>query len=187
MTKLSIPLTLSISLVMFIAGITIGYYLTPNYQQDMYSKNAMELGAADRWLDLRYINAMIAHHRRAVIMAEQAAESGQRDEIKQLAGDILEGEPALIAKLYDLKKELYRDTKPVKDPEEVNLGPSDENFDLRFLNSLIFHHEEGIQMTAEARTKTSTAAVLDDANAVEDFLRTTLIQFRQWRNDWYGV
>ena len=187
MSKISIPLTLSLCLVLLLIGIGIGYFLTPAYQTTMFVKNTMDLGSSDRWLDLRYINAMIAHHRGAVLMAEQAAKNGQHEEIKKLANDILTSEPKLIAKLYDLKKELYGDTKSVADPQKVNLGSVDQNYDLRFLNGLIFHHEEGIRMTTDARTKTTTVQVLDDANAVEDFLRTTMTQLRGWRKEWYSL
>lgn len=180
-------LSFSFSIVSLIIGICVGYFLTPSYQNSMYQKTEMSLGTADRWLDLRYLNAMISHHRGAILMAEQASRNSQREEVKKLANEILTEEPKLITKLYDLKKELYKDSKVVRDPQAVQLGPADSNFDLRFLNGLIFHHEEGIAMTTELRSKTSTAQILDDANGVEDFLRKTLVPLKELRKEWYGI
>lgn len=168
-------------------GAIVGYSLTPEYRLSMYEKNSMDLGRADRGLDKRYIDAMAAHHRGAMLLAEQATEGAQRKELKDLAKDILAGEPKLIDELYSWKEDWYGDSRKARDPIVANLGPSDENFDLRFLNALIAHHEAGIEMTREARMKSSRALVLDNADAVEAFLTKTLDAFKAWRLEWYNV
>jgi hypothetical protein len=150
-----------------------------------YEKN-MDLGAADRLVDLRYINAMIAHHRAAMLLAESAGVSG-REEVRALSREILTNEPKLIAELYGWKKDWYRDSRAVSDPAGINLGAVDTKFDLRFLNALIAHHKAGIAMTKEIRSKSSRSEVLDNADAVEQFLITTLAGLESWRNEWYGV
>lgn len=170
-----------------LVGALIGYSLTPEYRLSMYDKSSMDLGRADRSLDKRYIDAMAAHHRGAMLLAEQASESAKRTEIKDLAKDILAGEPKLIDELYSWKEDWYGDSRKARDPIVANLGPSDEKFDLRFLNALIAHHEAGIEMTREARTKSSRAKVLDNADAVEAFLTKTLETFKTWRLEWYNV
>ena len=81
-------------------GIAFGYYLTPEYKFSMYEKNEMSLGPADRTFDLRYINEMISHHRGAMLLAEQLAKNSARPEMKTLAQNILNDEPAAIAELY---------------------------------------------------------------------------------------
>ena len=62
MQKISVVFAGSLSLITFVLGMGFGYYFTPQYQQAM-SEKIMDLGAADRLVDLRYLNAMIAHHR----------------------------------------------------------------------------------------------------------------------------
>jgi uncharacterized protein (DUF305 family) len=185
MKKTSILLTVSLALVSLVVGIGIGYYLTPEYSVTKYEKN-MDLGAADRLVDLRYINAMIAHHRAAMLLAESAGASG-REEIRALSGEILANEPKLIAELYGWKRDWYRDARTVSDPASINLGSVDGKFDLRFLNALIAHHEAGIAMTREIRRKSNRTEVLDNADAVEQFLAATLVGLKSWRNEWYGV
>lgn len=185
--KVSIYLTAGLMIVSLIIGTGFGYFLTPEYQTSMYDKNDMDLGRADRTFDLRYVNAMIAHHRGAMLLAEQLLEKATHPEMKELAQNILKDEPAAIDELYAWKKEWYGDEKKVRDPIVANLGPSDEKFDLRFLNAIIAHHESGILMTKEARQKTSRVEVLNNADAVENFLVNTLQILKDSRKNWFNI
>ncbi len=185
MQKISVLFAGSLSIITFAVGMGTGYFFTPQYEQEM-SEKIMNLGAADRLVDLRYLNAMIAHHRGAVLLAKQAEKSG-REEIRSLVGEIQASEPKRIEELYGWKKEWYSDVRPVRDPKVANLGTPDDTFDLRFLNALIAHHETGRAMTQEIRRKSSRNAVLDNADAVESFLKTSGEMLRGWRSDWYGV
>lgn len=187
MTKMPLPLAVSLMIACAVIGLAAGFFLTPEYRLAMYDKNPMTLGPADRWVDQRYLNAMIAHHRGAMLLAEQAQVNSSRPEIKELSATILKEEPVAIAELYDQKKEWYNDRRPVKDPAAIHLGPADDTFDLRFLNAFIAHHEAGLLMTKEIKTKSTRAEILDNADAVEAFLTRTLQAFQDWRSDWYKL
>ncbi len=187
MSKIHLSLAISLMIVCAIIGSAVGYYLTPEYRLAMYDKNPMTLGTADRWIDQRYLNAMIAHHRGAMLLAEQAKGESNRPEIQELAEKILKDEPVAIAELYTWKKSWYNDTRTVKDPAPIRLGRADASFDLRFLNALIAHHDAGLLMTREIKTKSSRPEVIDNANAVETFLTTTLKILQEWRSEWYNV
>ena len=185
--KISIYLALGLMVVGSVLGIGFGYYLTPEYKISMYDKNTMSIGQADRTFDLRYINAMIAHHRGAMLLAEQLGRSTTRSEMKNLSQNILADEPKAIAELYVWKKNWYGDTKTVRDPIVANLGPVGDTFDLRFLNAIIAHHEAGIVMTKETRIKSDRAEILDNADAVEAFLANGLQTLKGLRSTWYGI
>lgn len=185
--KISIYFALGLIVVALIVGVGIGYSLTSEYKVSMYDKNGMNLGPADRTFDLRYVNSMIAHHRGAMLLAEQLENSTSRPEMKALAKDILASEPSAIAELYAWKKDWYGDTKTVRDPNVPNLGPAGEKFDLRFLNAMIAHHEVGVDMTEETRTKSSRAEVLDNADAVEAFLTGGIEALSGLRSGWYNI
>jgi uncharacterized protein (DUF305 family) len=186
MKKISIYLATALMVITGILGIGIGYVLTPQYTLSMYDKNVMDLGRPDKWVDLRYVNAMISHHRGAMLLAEQAQKS-QRPDIQNLATAILKGEPVSIAELYAWKKSWYNDTRLVADPIGPKLGMYDEKFDLRFLNALIAHHQLGVVMTKEARTKSSRTEVLNNADAVEAFLNGGIDMLKGWRIAWYNI
>lgn len=187
MKTISLYLSIGFIVLGLILGIAIGYYLTPEYQISMYSKNTMSLGQADRTFDLRYINAMISHHKGAMLLAEQLGKNTAHPEMKTLSEDIIKNEPVAIKQLYDWKKEWYNDTRIVRDPVVANLGSYDENFDLRFLNAIIAHHEAGILMTKETRIKSSRNEILDNANGVEQFLVGGLEILKGLRKDWYNI
>lgn len=180
-------LAVALMVVTFIIGLAGGYYVSPQYQQTMYQKEEMGLGKADKSVDLRYINQMISHHRAAILLADQVATKSHKEEVRSLAKEIQQNEPKLIAELYQWKKDWYKDSKAVKDSEVVQLGEVDDTFDLRFLNALIAHHEAGILMTQEIRTKTSRAQVVDNADAVEAFLSNSLETLKGWRINWYNT
>lgn len=187
MSKISTTLAISLMVVTGILGFVAGYARTPEYRVSMYDKGGMDLGRPDKTFDLRYINAMIAHHRDAMLLAEQVSVQTQRQEMKDLAKMILNDEPKAIAELYQWKKDWYGDTKQVKDPVVPNLGTYDEKFDLRFLNALIAHHEEGLMMTEETKTKSSRTEILNNVDAVDTFLSTTLVVLKDWRMEWYKI
>lgn len=181
-------LAISLIIVALILGTGIGYAISPYYQQEMKEKASMQdLGPADRQVDLRYINAMIAHHRLAILLAEQAERNTERDEIKKLAQAIQKDEPPLITELYEFKKQMYNDIYPVQDPLVPQLGSKDKNADLRFLNALIAHHEEGIMMTQDITRKSTRNEILDNANSVEIFLKSTLGTLHLYRENWYNI
>ncbi len=186
MKKISTYLSISLIVIGFIIGIGVGYSFTPQYSLSMYDKSTMDLGRPDKWIDLRYINAMIAHHRGAMLVAKQA-EISERPEVQTLAQEIQKNEPAAIEELYKWKKDWYGDTKKVADPIVPNLGTYNETFDLRFLNAAISHHENGILMTKEIRLKSTRNEVLDNANAVEKFLTESSSMLKEWRKSWYNI
>lgn len=186
MNKISTYLSVSLMVMTFIIGVGTGYSFTPQYSLSMYDKSSMDLGRADKWIDLRYINAMIAHHRGAILLAKQA-EKSNRPEVQSLAKEIQTNEPILIEELYKWKKDWYKDTKKVKDPVVSNLGEYNDTFNLRFLNALIAHHENGIVMTKDVRVKSNRSEVLDNANAVEKFLTDSGTMLKEWRKNWYNI
>ncbi len=71
----------------------------------MMSQN---LGAKDADFDLRFINAMIPHHKSAVAMAQDALAKSTRPEIKQLAKDIIFSQQAEIKQMKEWKKAWYK-------------------------------------------------------------------------------
>jgi uncharacterized protein (DUF305 family) len=185
--KISYPLSIAFILIALVIGMGIGFASSPPYPATMESEQAMGLGTSDRWVDLRYINAMIRHHRGAMLLAEVAKKESKRPEIHGLSIAILENEPKLIDELYSWKRAWYNDSRRVTDPTIPNLATYDEKFDLRLLNALIAHHEAGIAMTSEIRMKSSNKDVLNNADAVELFLTDSTATLKNWRAAWYQL
>ena len=68
----------------------------------------MDLGAADAQFDLRFINAMSAHHEGAITMAQDALGKSKRPEIKQLAQNIIKAQSAELKQLKQWRQAWYQ-------------------------------------------------------------------------------
>ena len=68
---------------------------------------SQDLGAADDKFDLRFLNAMIPHHKDALVMAKDAISKSTRPEIKQLNQDILISQQAEITQMQQWRKAWY--------------------------------------------------------------------------------
>ncbi|MEI6690593.1 MAG: DUF305 domain-containing protein [bacterium] len=184
---ISLPLALSFITVSGIVGLTVGYYFSPVYQANMYEKVEMGLGVADRYLDLRYLDAMATHHQSAIMLAQQVVTTSKRSEIRDLATTIINSEPSSIDQLMQWKKSWYNDSRSYSAPQIVNLGTYDDKLDLRFLNALISHHKLGINMAKEALSKSTNNEILNNANELIEFLTNSHLILQDWRFNWYGV
>lgn len=186
---MSKSLFFSLVIITFILGTGTGFVLSPEYTLKMSEKQSamIELGKADKFVDQRYIDGVIAHHLNAIYMAKQAEVTSQRQEIKTLAQDIIRSDEASIKELYSWKQAWYKNTKKVTNYEKINLGSYDEKFDLRFLNTLIAHHKEAIEIAKEIRTKSQRNEVLNLADNIITNLSSGLKTLEAWRTGWYPL
>lgn len=67
----------------------------------------MDLGKADKDFDLRFIDAMIPHHKGAITMAEDALSKSKRPEIQKLAKNIISSQETEIKQLEQWRKNWY--------------------------------------------------------------------------------
>ena len=77
-------------------------------QQSQSMKMSQDMGSADPKFDLRFMNAMIAHHESALTMAEDALNKSKRSEIKQLAQDIVTSQQAEIDQMKQWQQAWYQ-------------------------------------------------------------------------------
>lgn len=182
------PLIAALITVAFLIGTGVGYLLTPEYRvQSAQMKAGHDLGPADRWLDQRYLDGMIAHHLSAIHLLQQAAQYSQRPQITELAATVIAADQADIELLYQQKREWYGNSRRITQYQQVNLGTADAQFDLRLLNALLAHHQQAIDQAEEVLTKSSRNQVLDRANRTIAALTTSAEELRRWRKEWYGI
>lgn len=176
-------------------------------QMDSGSMMQMELGPADESFDLRFIDAMVMHHQGAVVMAEDAQQNSTRPEIQTLASDIIAAQQTEIAEMQAWRQAWYPDapTDPVMYHAEMgsmmpmsedmksdmmmtdmDLGPADDEYDLRFIDAMISHHEGALAMAQEALTKSSRPEIQELAETIIASQQAEIDQMTQWRQDWYG-
>jgi len=167
---------------------------------------AMDLGPADTNYDLRFIDGMILHHEGAVVMAEDAQRKSTRAEIKKLAADIIKAQREEIAKMKLWRTAWYSNAAPTPQgysssmghmmpmsQEQMNsmmmsgdLGAADNQFDLRFINAMIPHHEGALVMAKDALAKSQRPEIKQLAEAILSSQTSEINQMKQWRKDWYN-
>lgn len=167
---------------------------------------SMDLGPADESFDLRFIDGMIPHHEGAVAMAQEALQKSNRPEIKQLAQAIIDAQEKEISELKEWRTSWYPNAgdEPmmysaqmghmIPMTEEMrssmmmsgDLGAADDQFDLRFINAMIPHHEGAIDMAQQASEKSNRSEIKELAQNIIDSQQQEIDQMEQWRKDWYG-
>lgn len=170
-----------------------------------HSMTDMDLGPADAEYDLRFIDAMILHHQGAVVMAKEVQQKSTRPEMKQLADEIIEAQAKEIAQMQQWRKAWYSKAgeKPIAwhsqmghmmpmSPEQmkamqmnVDLGKADAEFDLRFLNAMIPHHEGALTMAQDVLSKSQRPEMKELAENILTSQQKEIDRMKQWRADWY--
>ncbi len=163
------------------------------------------LGPADESFDLRFLDAMILHHEGAVSMAAEALQKSRRREIRQLARAIVAAQSQEIKQMQDWRLSWYPQApqEPVMWHEEMghqmamtpemisamrmdtDLGAADPEFDLRFLQAMIQHHEGALVMAREALEKSNCPEIRQLATAIVTTQQAEIEQMRAWQKRWY--
>jgi uncharacterized protein (DUF305 family) len=173
---------------------------------DSMGDMSMDLGPADANLDLRFIDAMTPHHQGATEMAKEAQQKSKRPEIQKLAADIIQAQDKEIAQMKQWRKAWYpkASSTPMAYSAQMghmmamsseqkkgmmmsqDLGAADADFDLRFINAMIPHHEGAVTMAKEVLGKTKRPEVKQLAKEIVTSQKAEIEQMQQWRKTWYG-
>ncbi|MBF2026716.1 MAG: DUF305 domain-containing protein [Oscillatoriales cyanobacterium C42_A2020_001] len=165
----------------------------------------MDLGPADAEFDLRFVDAMTPHHQGAVEMAREAQQKSKRPEIQKLAADIIQAQNKEINQMKQWRQAWYPNvgaapmawhskmghSMPMSQDQmktmmmSMDLGAADDQFDLRFLNAMIPHHEGALVMAKEALDKSQRPEIKKLAQAIMTSQKAEIAQMQQWKQAWY--
>ncbi len=67
----------------------------------------------------------------------------------------------------------------------MDVGPADANYDLRFLDSMIPHHQGALVMSQEVLTKSKRPELIKLAKGIIAEQQKEIEQMKQWRKQWY--
>lgn len=171
-----------------------------------HSAMNLSLGPKDANFDILFIDAMIPHHQGGVVMAQEVLQKSKRPEMKQLAQEMIEAQEKEIAQLKNWRKAWYpsagetpmmyhadmKHMMPMSEDMrssmmmETDLGAADEQFDLRFINAMIPHHEGALPMAKELLEKSDRPEMKQLAQTILDSQQQEINQMTQWRKAWYG-
>ena len=179
---------------------------TPMADHEVNHDMAMDLGPKDDEFDLRFIDGMILHHQGAIAMAESALKNSQREEVKQLAEAIIAAQQTEIDQMQQWRQEWYPNASAeptmydaqmghtmAMTPEmqaammmDGDLGTADDEFDLRFINAMIPHHEGALAMAEQALQNSERPELRQVSEDILSSQQAEIDQMTQWRQEWYG-
>lgn len=165
----------------------------------------MELGPQDAEFDLRFLDGMVLHHQGAMAMAKALQDQSQRPEMQQLATDIITAQAAEIEQMQQWRQAWYPNASPepvmydaqmghamamTPDMQKAmmmspDLGQADDEFDLRFINAMIPHHEGALTMAQQA-LNSDRPELREVAETILTTQQAEISQMQQWRQSWYG-
>ncbi|WP_445630987.1 DUF305 domain-containing protein [Nostoc sp. DSM 114167] len=67
----------------------------------------------------------------------------------------------------------------------MDLGPADANFDLRFIDAMIPHHQGAVEMANVAQQKSKRPEIKKLADNIIKSQNQEITQMKQWRQAWY--
>ncbi len=206
----------AIALISMISGCAIAPKTAPQttspspdsspHSNMMDHSSMMDLGPADADYDLRFIDAMIPHHQGAVIMAKDVWQKSPRAELKKLATGIISAQNQEITQMQQWRQSWYpkAPNKPMAwhspmnqmmemPPNQVqamrmemDLGTADANYDLRFINAMIPHHQGAIVMAKDVLQKSQRPEIQKLAQDILSSQQAEIEQMKQWRKSWYN-
>ena len=171
----------------------------------MHHSMNMDLGPADADFDLRFIDGMTPHHQGAIVMAKDVQQKTKRPELQTLAANIITAQNKEIAEMKQWRQAWYPkapatpmayDTQmghamPMTQEQRqgmmmrMDLGAADSQFDLRFLNAMIPHHQGAVTMAQEALSKSKRPEIKKLAQDIIRSQTAEIAQMQQWKKAWY--
>jgi uncharacterized protein (DUF305 family) len=144
--------------------------------------------------DETFLGAMIEHHEGAVEMAEIALERAERDEIRQMAREIIDAQETEIDQMEHWMSDWYGGGHGDHGVSHEEMGMDldmdefrdAEPFDEAFISEMIVHHEGAIEMARAVLESTERDELREMAEEIIRVQEVEIEQMREWHQDWFG-
>ena len=150
--------------------------------------------------DEMYIAEMLAHHEGAISMSEMVEAGTDRKELLDLAQAIMQTQTQELMKMQEWQTQWgYEKTMgghsshagmgnemsgTMMDMGKELEGLKGSDFDKKFLELMIEHHQQAVDMSKYASTNAKHQEVKDLAKAITSAQNTEFAQMKQWQLDW---
>lgn len=148
--------------------------------------------------DKVFLADMVVHHDSALNMSEMANGAAKHEELRTLVGNINVTQGQEIANMNALQEKWgYQKTSGhqmsggnmeamegmVMEGDALR-GLSGDEFDKKFLELMIKHHEDAIEMSRPAASNASRQEIKDLAQAIITAQTKEIVQMQQWQRAW---
>ncbi|MBP9702905.1 DUF305 domain-containing protein [Candidatus Woesebacteria bacterium] len=143
--------------------------------------------------DEDFITGMIEHHDGAIAMSKNVLTKSKRPELKQLAQNIITAQSSEIDQMYEWRKGWFNESAHIemRMGEEmpsmaIDLGSADSEFDRRYLDAMIKHHEGAITMAKQVLLPTDRAEIHDLAKNIITTQTSEITIMQNYLKEWYA-
>lgn len=135
--------------------------------------------------DEAFIADMLAHHEGALNMAKSAQAATERKEILELAQTIIQTQSQEIIKMQAYQADWgYTMSGTMMDMGKELEGLTGSEFDKKFLELMIEHHQQAVDMSKYADANASHQEIKDLAKQIIDAQEAEITQMQQWQMEW---
>lgn len=104
-----------------------------------------------------------------------------------LAAEKMQDSMSMDMSSSDHKMMMMQDEMKAMDKKMMmDLGPKDANYDKRFMDLMIVHHEGGIMMAKDALKNSDRPEIKEMAQKIIDTQEKEIQQMKDWEKSWYG-
>lgn len=148
--------------------------------------------------DLAFMDGMVMHHQSAIAMAEIALEQAERQEIKDLATEIISAQQGEIDQITAWREQWFPGAPQsgmsgMGGMAGMNMSEADmqmlreaDPFDREFIDMMTEHHQSAIMMAQEILTTTQRPELRQLANDIITAQQAEIDQMAAWRAEWFG-
>lgn len=86
----------------------------------------------------------------------------------------------------DMSGNMMDHMKQCQSMMKENLGKADQNYDERFIDMMISHHQGAINMAKDALQKAQHPEIKQLSQKVIDAQQKEIVQLKTWHKEWYG-
>ncbi len=152
-------------------------------------------------IDARFIEQMIPHHEDAITMANLALKKSERQEIKNLAGDIIRSQSAEITDMRTWYKDWFGKEVPARGTAMGSQGmggggmmgggqgdmsslETASNFDQEFIRQMTMHHEMAIMMSRMMLSMTERPEMKKLGQDIITAQTKEIEDMKRWSKEW---
>ncbi|MBM3323032.1 DUF305 domain-containing protein [candidate division WOR-3 bacterium] len=151
--------------------------------------------------DLRFIDAMIAHHQGAIDMSQPADSNAMHPELKDFARKVIEDQSLEIALMTQWRDQWFPGRPKTPNIMEMpgmamsmmDMSPDHMQqlkgaaFDRMFIEMMVPHHEGAITMARDALAKSQRPEIRELAQRIIDAQQGEIEMMARWQSEWRNL
>ncbi|MEN6521860.1 MAG: DUF305 domain-containing protein [Armatimonadota bacterium] len=163
--------------------------MRPEMEQTMEQMRQMQPSQFEQ----RFLQNMIRHHQGAIEMSQLALTKATHPELRQFAEKVINDQKREQQQFASWLKNWYqasavRQQTPMDAQMTAQLRKlNGRSFEIRYMQDMIIHHSEAVQMASDAEQKAMHPGVKDVALKIITEQSQEITQLQNWLASWYGV